>query len=223
MNVLRPLNLPDAVLIVDRSPIFRKGLASIVREISRRRIECFEAPNLETAEAELLRRAPPQWTFIEVDEPASPSVMVLVAVRKSFPATQPIVLSFANDRRATVSAIVHGAAGYISKDSASDEVRHAIRSIMAGSAFFPLEALQSEPSVREQDLRAGGTFCLTARQAKVWCLLKEGKTNAQIAHTLGISENTVRLHVSAVLRALAVPNRIQAAMVGWQVATNATA
>jgi DNA-binding NarL/FixJ family response regulator len=70
----------------------------------------------------------------------------------------------------------------------------------------------SEPSAK----RARGTVGLTQRQTQVLRLIAQGKANAEIATELGMSENTVRIHVSAILKALGVANRTQAALVANQ-------
>jgi len=118
--------------------------------------------------------------------------------------------SFAEEERVR-SALEAGAAGYVLKDADADEVVAAIRSVYAG-------AVQLDPAVARRLLASSGPPSrdavggLTARELDVLRQLGDGMANKEIAATLGLSERTVRTHVSSILGKLGLSSRTQAAL-----------
>ena len=132
-----------------------------------------------------------------------------------------VVFSKSNSRQHLLQSLEAGATGYIPKTASRDDILAALRWVMSGKIWIPpalLDPARSEPApppeteTRQAFLQDQGVLSLTARQKEVLVLLAEGKSNSQIAETLGISEGTVRVHVSAILRVLNVNNRTQAAL-----------
>ena len=110
-------------------------------------------------------------------------------------------------------AIAAGAAGYVLKDAAIDDLHRAIEQVMAGNSALPLDLVGA--ALRDQT-RTGGTSdpraVLTAREQEVLCLIAEGQTNKAIARSLGISPATVKAHVERIISKLGVSDRTQAAV-----------
>lgn len=117
----------------------------------------------------------------------------------------PIVLVTAEaDSSQARSFLLRGARGYVSKSVSAVQLVQALRVVLAGGHYIP-EGVMDAPA-----LPAPPT--LTARQEDVLAGLAMGRTNAEIGEQLGISEATVRVHVTAILRELGVENRTQAAL-----------
>ena len=118
--------------------------------------------------------------------------------------------SFAEEERVR-AALEAGAAGYVLKDADADEVVAAIRSVYAG-------AVQLDPAVARRLLASSGPPSrdaaggLTARELDVLRQLGDGMANKEIAANLGLSERTVRTHVSSILGKLGLSSRTQAAL-----------
>lgn len=112
-----------------------------------------------------------------------------------------IVLSSEDTSAMMEAALTGGARGFIAKTAARDVMTAALRLLLAGSIVIPSD---------EATLSAHSR--LTPRQRQVLRLLGQGKSNKEIGQTLGLTEGTVKLHVSAVLRALKVHNRTQAVL-----------
>jgi DNA-binding NarL/FixJ family response regulator len=132
-----------------------------------------------------------------------------------------VVFCKSDSRQHLLQSLEAGATGYIPKTAAREDILAALRWVMSGKIWIPpalLDPARSEPAAaaesapRQPFIQDQGVLSLTARQKEVLVLLAEGKSNSQIAETLGISEGTVRVHVSAILRVLNVNNRTQAAL-----------
>lgn len=112
------------------------------------------------------------------------------------------LISFDLDWTAFAAAAQTGATSYINARSSPDEHRKALRMILGGRVYFPFADMKASAAPDPAPLPQ-----LTLRQRNVFSLLCRGATNAQISRSLGISENTARLHVSAILKAFGVSNR----------------
>lgn len=132
-----------------------------------------------------------------------------------------VVFCKSDSRQHLLQSLEAGATGYIPKTAGRDDIVAALRWVMSGKIWIPPAlldptrteaAVAPDPAPRQAFLQDQGVLSLTARQKEVLVLLAEGKSNSQIAETLGISEGTVRVHVSAILRVLNVNNRTQAAL-----------
>src|SRR5690606_4369951 len=116
-----------------------------------------------------------------------------------------------------------GARGFIPKTANRDETARALQRVAAGEIYVPAEAMKDDPGRPGQAhsphvdgleeaaaLAAAAIERMTQRQREVLRLLVHGRTNRLIANELGLSDNTVKIHVSAVLRAIGAANRSQA-------------
>lgn len=132
------------------------------------------------------------------------------------PLTVPVVLlSGTEDRSAAREALDQGAVGFIHKSAGSQEMRNALRLVLQGEVYAPLAMLtatEPEPRSGHAKVHHAGDSRLTQRQLEVLRLMSEGAPNKIIARELDISEATVKLHVSAILQALGVRNRTEAAL-----------
>lgn len=144
----------------------------------------------------------------------------IAALRERAPHAVLIVVSMIDDRREAIRSIEAGALGYLPKKSSREEMAKAVKMVLSGDVYLPRELLDQSSFSGGMMSRSTTTGVpdprlskLTKRQRDVLQLLGEGQSNAQIARTLGISEYTVRLHVSAVLKKLEVRNRTQAALI----------
>ena len=132
-----------------------------------------------------------------------------------------VVMSALNGRDDVLRSIELGAAGFIPKTSTSQGILDAIHLVLAGGVAMPralLERRQSSSPRPNRELSSRETAhrlveALTARQCDVLRLLGQGKSNAEIASELKMAESTVRVHTSAILKALKVDSRTKAALI----------
>jgi DNA-binding NarL/FixJ family response regulator len=147
--------------------------------------------------------------------PGTKGQTFLPLVRRRFP-TVPVVVLSALDDADTVSKVMKaGASGFVSKAGSSTELLDALRAVLAGEIYLP-QKLQELTSRSESSQIEGKPlaqrFGLTAAQARVLDLLAEGRSNRQIGELLGLTEGTVKIHVSAIMKAMGVSNRAEAAL-----------
>lgn len=133
-----------------------------------------------------------------------------------------IVFSMIRNRNDVLRAIDLGAVGFIAKTASGDEIVRAVKVVLSGEIYLPRELISKPQAPLELPAAtsfgidipsAGAMRSLTKRQREVLRLLGQGKSNSAIASVLGRSEHTVRIHVSAILKALEVPNRTMAALI----------
>jgi DNA-binding NarL/FixJ family response regulator len=114
-------------------------------------------------------------------------------------------------------ALAAGAAGYVLKDTAIEDLRRAVTQVLAGQTAVPLDLMNAALRAPERAIRPTDTKAvLTEREHEVLMLVSQGMTNKQIARTLTISPATVKAHVERIIAKLGVSDRTQAAVVATQ-------
>ena len=117
-------------------------------------------------------------------------------------------------------AVDHGAVGFIPKSADSETIGQALAAVLDGEHWLP-EAAQNEPPTDAAEREIGARLReLTPQQFRVLQMLGEGRLNKQIAWDLGVSEATIKAHVTAVLRKLGVNNRTQAVLMAGRLAVD---
>ncbi len=205
------------LMLVDNQTLFREGLVSLLQGLVDD-LKVAEAGSLEEA----LRIADGGSRFDAVlIEPLSPGMNGyegIKALRSYLPDTPIIVISANAAARQVRDAIECGAKGYVTKKTSGAGLVGALRLVLEGAIYVPPSVLdrdQAKTARRRRALRhAGGPAIrnLTPRQRDVLELLAQGQSNKRIARALGIAEGTARIHVTAILRALCISNRTEAAI-----------
>jgi DNA-binding NarL/FixJ family response regulator len=132
----------------------------------------------------------------------------------------PIIVLFASENPAHIRKCLDiGAKGFVTKSAPKEILFTAITKVLAGDRYIPSALLtaQGDGGRGNSDLQASAdnvTQLLTERQLEILALISKGLSNKLIARELFLSENTVKVHVSAILRALSLSNRTQAGLVG---------
>lgn len=200
------------ILIADDHPLFRTALAQAVAALDEAS-EVLEAGSLGAALALLDARRDIDLVLLDLHMPDSHGLMGLATLRAAHPAVAVAMIS-ADDEPATVRrALAYGAAGFIPKRSDGAQLHAALRTLLEGGEYLPAElarALDALPAGDDDDRTAARLAQLTPQQFKVLTLVAEGRLNKQIADALGISERTVKAHLSALFEKLYVRNRTQA-------------
>lgn len=206
--------MPKRFLVVDDHPIIQGALRETLAELEP---GCEVIVTGRLAEAlRLLRSGPVDLILFDLRLPDAGGVEGLMALRTQHPESPLAVLSAETDSPMIVRCLDLGALGYIPKILPNDEMRSALRLVSSGCAYVPPQVLAAEhpfrhraesAAVRSSDPRRLG---LTDRQVDVLRLLLRGLPNKLICRQLALAEGTVKVHVSAVLRALGVRNRTQA-------------
>jgi DNA-binding NarL/FixJ family response regulator len=214
------------VLIADDHPLFSEALKGI-SEDTFDKITCTDVADAEQTLAAVLDDNSFDLILLDLFLPGADGFSCLVALRNRAPTTPIIVVSASDEVAVVREAFSYGAMGYLPKSSSREVMKNALRLVMSGSSYVPSEALGAIGPLRRAGASAGGEHekgedeqSLTPRQLGVLVLLGEGKANKQIAYELGISEITVKAHVSAILRKLNVNNRLQAVIACRNIKSN---
>lgn len=206
------------ILVVDDHPLIREALRQVLQALDRE-LDLLEAQT--TAEALQLMRREQNVSLVLLDL-ALPDVdgfEALRQLREEFPGAPIVVLSATEDPDAVLRAIDAGAMGYIPKTSSTQLLIQALRLVLSGGIYLPPELLRKHgpggaaphsPPANPAQLRDPREIGLTERQAQVLVLLLHGKPNKLICRELNLAEGTVKIHVTAILKALGVTNRTQA-------------
>jgi len=202
------------IVLTAPSGLWRDGIVRIVRELgSSVEIRCVDDPMSACAQDEM-----PHLIILDGDAHSNPEDVV-GAVRDKMPLI-PVVVLFTSVVRSAVDKLLEaGTAGCVDKSASSAVFLGALRVVLGGGIYLPPSLLsvmagQLRPPVRETSLvsdasRAHGSD-LTPRQVEVLALAARGESNKAIARQLSISEGTVKIHLTAVYRALKVSSRCQA-------------
>ncbi|TAH52382.1 MAG: response regulator transcription factor [Betaproteobacteria bacterium] len=197
------------MLVVEDHALVREAMAQTLARLDAN-IVCEEA---STAEAALQKLEGGEFDLAIVDLmlPDMNGFALLGVLAKRFPDVPAIVVSAMDDEASVRRAIKGGASGFVSKTSSGEEMLRAVRIVLDGGVHVP------QPAAAAAGRRAGSAmverFGLTAAQGRVMELLALGKTNREIAEALGLSEGTVKVHMSAIFRALGVSSRAQALVI----------
>jgi DNA-binding NarL/FixJ family response regulator len=204
-----------SLLIADDHPLFRAALRSAAADAVDA-LHVREADSLDGVLAALEREPDTDLVLLDLHMPGNHGLAGLAAIRAQHPAVAVVVVSANDDPRVIRRALDHGAAGYLPKSTGLDELRGAIRSVLACEQWLPaglrgaVGGARSSP--RDTDL-AARLASLSPQQFRVLTLVAEGLLNKQIADRLGVQERTVKAHLTAIFDRLGVRNRTQAGVV----------
>ena len=202
------------ILVVDDHPLMAEALEVAMRTLDRA-TDVETAGNLRTAIARA-EQAGFDLCLLDLGLPDCSGLEALEKMRASLPALPVVVVSGSDDTRSVLKALDLGAMGYIPKTSPRDVLLGAVRLVVSGGIYVPVEALRAReagepaPAPAAAVSKTAADLGPSARQWEVLGLLLKGLPNKLIARKLDISENTTKIHVSAVLRALGVSSRTQA-------------
>lgn len=196
------------LLVADDHPLFRAAVIHVLRE---------QLPDFQTLEAastsslsSLLSEHPEvQLVLLDLAMPGARGFSALLHVRGEYPQVPVVVISSNDHPRVIRRAQQFGAAGFIPKSAPAETMGVAIAAVLEGGSWFP--AMAAERSLADAEL-AARLAQLTPQQFRVLLCLADGLLNKQIAHELGLADNTVKVHVTAILKKLACYSRTQAAV-----------
>ncbi len=197
------------LVIADDHPLFRGALREAVSGLFGE-VEIAEAGSFDEVVKLLERGGDIDLILLDLTMPGVRGFSGLVYLRAQHPGV-PIVVVSAHDDPAVIRRCVDfGTSGFIPKTLGIEAMREAVARVLAGGVWTPPEVdLSAGADAETADLMAR-LASLTPQQVRVLMMLSEGLLNKQIAYELGVSEATVKAHVSAILQKLGVESRTQA-------------
>lgn len=201
------------ILIIDDHPLFREALQTAIMRILPK-TEIYEASNFPEALKAIRAVGRIHLVLLDLYMPNVRGFEGLLTLRTLYPTLPVAVISGQEDLRFVREALNYGAAGFIPKSYSKEQIAAALSEILDGNVFAPVDAdrLMVSPEEQEQMALARQLMSLTRQQLVVLKMMREGKLNKQIAFEIGLSETTIKSHVSEILRKLNVISRTQAVL-----------
>jgi two-component system, NarL family, nitrate/nitrite response regulator NarL len=204
------------LLIVDDHAVLREGLAALLQQLGP---DTAVVQAKSASEAIALLQGHPDLDIILLDlmMPGMKGLDALSEFGRMRPDLPVIVLSSSEDPLDVRKALAAGALGYVPKSAGQRVLVSAIQLVMSGEIYVPPLVLGGNGGRAESTAYAAEgrpEHALTVRQVEILKLLSEGAPNKSIARALGLSEKTVKAHITAIFKTLNVENRTQAAVAG---------
>ncbi len=197
------------IVIADDHPLFRGALreavASVLKEAA-----VSEAGSFEELTSLLEHMSDVDLILLDLSMPGISGFSGLIYLRAQYPAIPVVIVSASDDAGTIRRSMDFGASGFIPKRFGVETLRAAIAQVMAGDVWIPADVDLTAPSDPDMVRLRDRLMALTPQQVRVLMMLSEGLLNKQIAYELGVSEATIKAHVSAILQKLGVESRTQA-------------
>lgn len=195
------------VLVVDDHPILRLGVAAIINAQPDMKV-CAQAGSGEEA-VRIFKKQRPDITLMDLRLPGMSGLDALRAIRQEDSRAKCVVLTTYEGDEDVYQALAAGALGYIIKGMSHETLVDALRRAHAGNRFLP-------PPVARSLADRTPNSNLSPREREVLSLMVHGQSNKEIAASLGITEATVKCHVSVILMRLEANDRTQAVIAALQ-------
>jgi DNA-binding NarL/FixJ family response regulator len=206
------------VLIADDHPLFRGAMREAVGGLFDR-IEVTEAGTFEEVVARLEGGGEVDLILLDLQMPGVRGFSGLMYLRAQYPSL-PVAVVSANDDPAVIRrCMAFGAAGFLPKTLGIESLRDAIARVLAGEMWSPPDVELAAEADADSAAVIQRLATLTPQQVRVLMMLSTGLLNKQIAYELGVSEATVKAHVSAILQKLGVESRTQAVIAAGKIET----
>lgn len=195
------------VVVVDDHVVVRSGLEQLLATTDDIQLVGMASNGLEAID--LVADTDPDVVLMDLSMPELDGVEATRRISERFPRSRVLVLTSFSDQTRILDALTAGADGYLLKHAEPDEIAAGIRSVFEGGS--PLDPKAARVLLESRRTRRE-TVNLTDREREVLLLVRGGLANKQIARRLGISERTVKAHLTSVFQRLGVTDRTQAAI-----------
>ena len=204
------------IIIVDDHPLFREALRRALETILPE-AQVAECAGLDPLQEELGKSREVDLVLLDLTMPGVQGFSGLIYLRAQYPEIPIVIVSATEDPLVIRRAINFGASGFIPKSLDLDGIGNAVRTVLSGDIWAPPDVDLDGPDDRETSDLVRRLGRLTPQQMRVLMMLSEGLLNKQIAYELGVSEATVKAHVSAILQKLGVDSRTQAVIAAGRI------
>ena len=223
------------VLIADDHPLFREALKFAVSQ-TLLGAQIVEADSVDSLFAALEAHGQLELLLLDLSMPGAQGFSALVQARAHYPTVPVIVISAREDGDIIERTLAHGAAGFVPKSSPIAAISDALRVVLQGGVWMPAKTgggivggIVKERASGDRAIldsaeadAASRLGMLTPQQFRVLAMVSAGLINKQIAAELGVSEATVKAHMTAIMQKLGVTNRTQAVLLAQRLALDHT-
>jgi len=219
--------MPLKVLVIDDHPLVQEGVAAALEALGHE-VNVIAAADSEQGLKAAAANPDIDLVLLDLALPGMSGLGVINALHQRFPSLPVVVLSALEDPENIRNAIASGAMGFVPKSAQTRVLIEVLQQVLEGNVSIPSTLSGSAPVIPGATPGIGGVggagggtepdvALLTLRQLEVLSRVCQGKTNKQIATELGLSEKTVKAHVTAIFKVLGVVNRTQAVLVARRV------
>jgi DNA-binding NarL/FixJ family response regulator len=195
------------IVVADDHVVVRSGLEQLVGTFDDVELVGSGANGAEAIDVCVATR--PDVALLDLEMPGVDGIEATRRIREASPVTHVVIFTSFSDRDRILRALDAGAIGYLLKDAEPDEIHRGLRAAARGEAPLAPKAATEILAARSSTAHSGA---LTEREREVLQLVADGLANKQIARRLGISEKTVKGHLTQVFQTLGVTDRTQAAL-----------
>ena len=210
------------LIVADDHPLFREALRRTLA-IAIAEAEVVEAGSFDQVVALLEAGGDVDLVLFDLKMPGVQGLSGLAYMRSQFPGVPVVVVSASDEPAVIRRALDLGASGFIPKSTPVEDMQVAVKAVLGGDLWWPPGLDRDGACDREAADLARRLTTLTPQQVRVLMLLREGLLNKQIAYHLGVSEATIKAHVSAILQKLDVESRTQAVIAASRIDGDPTA
>ncbi|HSF77007.1 MAG TPA: response regulator transcription factor [Steroidobacteraceae bacterium] len=210
--------MPREIIVADDHPLFREALRhALGRAVPDATV--VEADTVAALLDEAERHPEADLLLLDLHMPGANGFSALVQMRAHHPSLPVVIISANEDPGVIRRSIGHGAAGFVPKSSTVEEMVEALQAVLDGDVWIPasVDAESTTLEGPEADV-ASRLASLTPQQFRVLTMLSAGLLNKQIAYELGVSEATIKAHMTAIMQKLGATNRTQAVVLSQQLA-----
>ena len=202
------------ILVADDHPLIREALQHVLTELDPA-VDLLEADTADGVRRVVAKHADLDLALLDLRLPGVTSLELLDELRRDHPTLPILVVSALDDAGTVRAALGRGAMGFIPKSSPHPIMLGALRLVVSGGRYLPPQLMEFDAApALDVEVPApaptAASLGLTGRQRQVLALMAQGKSNKQICRELALAEATVKIHVTAILRALKVTSRAQA-------------
>lgn len=198
--------------MVDDHALVREGLCQILKGLDEQ-IEVLEAPHCARAFELAQQHHGLDLVLLDYHLPDMNGLEALAIFGKKHPELPIVMLSGSVNPQIMRQVMAQGAAGFITKSGKSQELLAILRRVLDGEIYMPTDLIEQAGQPPMEDASTGYLpLQFTRRQEQVLYLLMEGRSNKDISEALNISDETIKTHISAILRGFGVKTRVQAVL-----------
>ena len=208
----------STVIVADDHPLFRDALTHAVSKVLPGS-SVVEADSLESLQLAVDANPAADLLLLDLTMPGVSGFSALAWIRQNHASLPTVVVSAIEDPAVMRRALKHGASGFIPKSSSIAAIEDGVDAVLQGDVWLPdgLDPAGDDLETAEAAV-AESLASLTPHQFRVLMMLGEGLLNKQIAYELGVSEATIKAHITAIFRKMGVTNRTQAVLAVQQLA-----
>lgn len=200
------------LIIADDHPLFREALGASVKRLYPQ-VNLLEAATIDALMEVVEQHPEADLLLLDLTMPGATGYSALVNLRANYPQLPVMMISAHEDPQLMRRALDLGAMGFIPKSASTELLTEALEAVMMGNVWAPEEVYEAQPLAEEERNAVELLQTLTPQQFRVLQMVSQGLLNKQIAYELGVTEATVKTHMTAILRKLGVTNRTHAVLV----------